>query len=166
VAGIIDFELVRFAAFRSDLGVAASLRLADTPTPTDLATVHTGQHTAAPLDLQPLQRYLTGYLSLATDSDLSGEQVHIGLRANVLGLTLWSVRMAQAGILDDEQLADYLATQLHRYLARCATPPAEIGQAIDVARSRAVSIRPHVQAALAPAAVTLSSRRPVTVVGS
>ncbi|HEY1619224.1 MAG TPA: hypothetical protein VGG25_16500 [Streptosporangiaceae bacterium] len=156
VGGITDFELVRFAAFRSDVGVAGSLRLGDTPAPAQVAQIMVGRETAVPLDLRLLERYLAGYQAMAPELGVpGGGEVAAGLRANVLGLALWSVQMMRAGHYPDEELAGYLAAQLHRYLARRCTPDERLDQAVRRAFEDADSVRQEVQVRLQPAAAAL-----------
>ncbi len=156
VGGITDFELVRFAAFRSDVGVAGSLRLGDTPAPAQLARLMAGAETAVPLDLRLLERYLAGYQAMSPEPGVpGGAEVAAGLRANVLGLALWSVQMMRAAHYPDHELAGYLAAQLHRYLARRRTPDQRFDQAVRRACADADSVRQEVQVRLRPAAAAL-----------
>ena len=71
IAGLIDFELVRFAPFRSDLGVAGSIRFGDTPSRAELADVVAGRLTGGQLELGLLQRYLSGYLAISAADPVS-----------------------------------------------------------------------------------------------
>ncbi|HET9898024.1 MAG TPA: hypothetical protein VFQ44_24095 [Streptosporangiaceae bacterium] len=152
MGGITDFELVRFASYRSDLGVAGSLRLGDTPGGAELRRVLAGMETDIPLDLRLLERYLAGYQAMTRNQhDLSPDEIIAGLRSNVLGLALWSVQMMRAGHLDDMQLAIYLATQLHRYMARRATPAREFHQAALRGCRAAAAIRQEIREKLSPA---------------
>ena len=152
MGGIMDFELVRFASFRSDIGVAGSLRLGDTPGDAELERVLAGMETDSPLDLRLLERYLAGYQAMTRNhDDLSPDEIIAGLRSNVLGLALWSVQMMRAAHLDDLQLAVYLATQLHRYMARRATPVKKFRQAALQGCRAAAVIRQEIREKLSPA---------------
>lgn len=152
IGGITDFELARFASFRSDIGVAGSLRLGDTPGDAELQRVLAGMETDTPLDLRLLERYLSGYHAMTQNRhELSADEIVVGLRSNVLGLALWSVQMMRAAHLDDTQLTIYLATQLHRYMARRATPPEKFHQAAHRACRAAASTKQEVAERLSPA---------------
>lgn len=158
VSGITDFELARFASFRSDLGVAGSLRFGDTPDRAQLRRIAGGGETAVPLDLRLLERYLAGYQAMSHGQPaISGDELALGLEANVLGLALWSVQMMRAGHFSDAELAEYLATQLHRYMARRCTPPAELDRAVGRACDAADSVRQEVHVRVRPAAKALVS---------
>ena len=158
IAGLIDFELVRFAPFRSDLGVAGSIRFGDTPSRDELADVVAGRSTGGQLQLGLLQRYLSGYLALSPADPASlAAEVERGLRANVLGLILWSARMAQSALLDDDELVDYLATQIHRYRCRESLRRQQLERAVGCAAEAAASVRAEVTVALS--AATLDGRR-------
>jgi len=159
VAGLIDFELVRFAPFRSDLGVAGSIRFGDTPSRDELGDVVAGRPTGQQLELGLLERYLSGYLAMTTPAapavDPAGlaAEIERGLHANVLGLILWSVRMAQSALLDDDELVEYLATQIHRYRCREFLRRHELERVVGCAVAAAASVRAEVTVALSAATV-------------
>jgi hypothetical protein len=138
IDGYVDFELARFAAYRSDLGVAASMRFGDTPDRAAVEAIRRGEWPDGSLELGDLVRYLAGYLSVL-EEPVPAAELAVGLRANVLGLVLWSTRMARTGLTPPDELCRYLATQLHRAALRWNTELTELERALEEARVAALA---------------------------